>query len=87
MSVCVLLTNSRYDESGISSGLPPWQYGYRQAQRLRPRLGISGPLKMDLVSSLRKYLGSFQVGSFDAPDGIEAIAANDGSVVLNSQLR
>jgi len=65
-----------HKELTISNGLPPWQYGYRQAQRLRSRLGISGPLNMDLVSSLREYFGSFQVDSFDAPDGIEAIAAS-----------
>jgi hypothetical protein len=59
----------------ISNGHTPWQYGYKQAQHLRTVLGMSGPIDDDLVSVLRELLDTFEVHPFDAPVGIEAIAA------------
>lgn len=59
----------------ISNGHTPWHYGYRQAQRLREYLGITGPIKTDLVPMLRQVFDSVKPRQFDAPARIEAIAA------------
>jgi hypothetical protein len=62
-------------ELRTSNGLPPWQYGYQQAQRLRSAVGIQGPIDGDIVGFLRETLDSFEIDPFDAPEGIEAITA------------
>lgn len=55
-----------------ANGLPPWQYGYTQARALRLRLGIGDQTGTSLDSIL-----DLPVDPFDAPPGIEAIAAPD----------
>jgi IrrE N-terminal-like domain len=59
----------------ISNGLAPWKYGYEQAHRLRSHLGIKDSIRGELVSFLGNALGSFAVRPFEAPAGIEAMAA------------
>jgi hypothetical protein len=64
-----------HGELKISNGLAPWQYGYKQAQRLRSAVGIEGLIEADIVAFLRDTLDSFEIDLFDAPEGIEAITA------------
>ena len=65
----------------VTNGLSPWQHGYRQAQELRERLGISGPVFEDIDSFLQRTVGSFELRTFEAPDGIDAIAAPSETLV------